>query len=94
LFGYFNKFVHTGFVINDLQRNWLSYYGAWLLTRLLNGTELAKNDGPVSALRGFKFDELKDLLKEAKIKECTIRKTGLFRFLIVGKTTKHESIID
>jgi SAM-dependent methyltransferase len=94
LFGHFNKYIRTGFVINDLQRNWLSYYGAWLLTRLLNGTELAKNDGPVSVLKGFKSNELDGLLKEAKIKEYTIRKTGLFRFLIVGKTAKHESIID
>ncbi len=93
LFGYFNRYVHSGFIINDLQRHWLTYYGAWLLTRLLNGTELAKNDGPVSALRGFKFEELDALLKKANVKDYSIQKIWLFRFLIVGKTTKYESII-
>ncbi len=29
--------AHTGFVINDLQRNPLAYYSVWLLTRLFNG---------------------------------------------------------
>jgi len=90
LFGYFNQHVHTGFIISDLQRHWLTYYGAWLFTRLFNGTELAKNDGPVSALRGFKFEELNALLKKANVRDFTIRKIGLFRYLIVGKTTKHE----
>ncbi|MFN8255997.1 MAG: methyltransferase domain-containing protein [Bacteroidales bacterium] len=94
LFAYFNQHVHTGFIISDLQRNWLTYYGAWLFTRLLNGTELAKNDGPVSALRGFKFKELDALLKKAYFKDYSIQKIWLFRYLIVGKTTNHESIIN
>jgi len=94
LFGYFNKHVNTGFIINDLQRHWLTYYGAWLFTRLFNGTELAKNDGPISALRGFKFEELIALLKKANVKDYAIQKMWLFRFLIVGKTAKHETIIN
>jgi SAM-dependent methyltransferase len=89
LFIYFSEKVTTGFVINDLQRNWLAYYSAWLFTRLLNGTTLAKNDGPVSVLRAFKASELKNMLQKANIKNYVIQKKLLYRFLIVGKTGKY-----
>jgi len=86
LFNYFSEKVTTGFVINDLQRNWMTYYSAWLSTRLLNGTILAKNDGPVSVLRGFKVSELKHLLEKANTENYIIQKKRLFRLLVIGKT--------
>jgi len=92
LFTYFSEKVTTGFVINDLQRNWMTYYSAWFFTRLFNGTILAKNDGPVSVLRAFKVSELKHLLEKANIKNYIIQKKRLFRFLIVGKTDNYGTI--
>ena len=92
LFTYFSEQVTTGFVINDLQRNWMAYYSAWFFTRLLNGTILAKNDGPVSVLRAFKVSELKHLLQKANIKNYIIQKKRLFRILIVGKTDNYGTI--
>ncbi len=89
LFIYFRKHVQAGFVINDLQRHWLAYYSAWIFTRLFNGTPLAKNDGPVSVLRGFKSGELVSLLNQASIGNYSIRKAGAFRFLIIGNTGNH-----
>ncbi len=86
LFTYFSEKVTTGFVINDLQRNWPAYYSAWFFTRLLNGTALAKNDGPVSVLRAFIPSELRDLLEKANMRNFTIQKKRLFRILVVGKT--------
>ena len=88
LFSHFRQHVGTGFIINDLQRQWLAYYSAWFFTRLLNGTSLSKNDGPVSVLRGFKQEELVSLLNMADIRDYSLRKERLFRFLIIGKTTK------
>ena len=92
LFTYFSEKITTGFVINDLQRNWMAYYSAWFFTRLLNGTILAKNDGPVSVLRAFKVNELKYLLEKANIRNYILHKKLLFRFLIVGKTGKNGTI--
>lgn len=86
LFIYFGKHIKTGFIINDLCRNWIGYYSAWLFTRLLNGSVLAKNDGPVSVLRAFRAGELTSLLKSANIINFTIRKERVFRFLIISKT--------
>jgi hypothetical protein len=90
LFSFFRENVKTGFVINDLQRRWLAYYSAWFFTRLLNGTALSKNDGPVSVLRGFKPGELETLFAKAGITNYSIRKKWLFRYLIVGKTEYNE----
>ena len=87
LFSYFRQHVKTGFIINDLQRHWLAYYSAWFFTRLLNGTELAKNDGPVSVLRGFKSGELNYLLNKANISDYSIQKEWVFRYLIISKTS-------
>jgi SAM-dependent methyltransferase len=87
LFIYFRKHVKTGFIINDLKRHWLAYYSAWIFTRLLNGTELAKNDGPVSVLRGFKSGELIYLLNKANIVDYSIQEEWAFRYLIISKTS-------
>ena len=75
----------TGFIINDLQRNWLAYYSVKVFTFLFNGSPLAKNDGPISVLRGFKKKELKTLLQKAEIDPYSITPKWAFRYLVVGK---------
>jgi SAM-dependent methyltransferase len=84
LFRKMNAVAQLGFIINDLQRNPFAYYGAKLMTRLLNGSPLSKNDGPISVLRGFKRDELDLLLKQAGVKRYVIHRRPGFRFLIVA----------
>jgi hypothetical protein len=68
----------------------LAYYSVWLFTRLLNGTKLAKNDGPISVLRGFNYNEITSLFTQAMITNFSIKKAWAFRFLIIGKTSKYE----
>jgi len=92
LFNYCRDYARTGFIINDLQRHWLAYYSVWLLTRLLNGSVLAKNDGPVSVLRGFRSDEIAHLLEMANVRNYSIQKEWVFRLLIVGKTGNNGAI--
>lgn len=89
LFGYLKSTARHGFVINDLQRNPVAYYGAWIMTRLLNGTALSKHDGPVSVLRAFTRPELQKLLYEAGIRVFFIQARWAFRYLVVAKTTDH-----
>lgn len=91
LFSSFSEKATTGFVINDLQRNWLAYYSAWLFTRVFNATRLAKNDGPVSVLRAFKKAELAQLLQAGKIAHFNIQKKRFFRFLVVANTAAHAT---
>ena len=80
------SFTREGFVINDLQRNPMAYYGVWLMTRLLNGSVLSKHDGPISVLRAFTREELEQLLKRADLKEGLIYWRWAFRYLVVVKT--------
>jgi hypothetical protein len=82
------RYSKTGFVINDLQRNWLAYYGVQMITYLLNGSVLSKNDGPVSILRAFNLKELKTLLQKAQIKNYSINWKWAFRYLVIGYKLK------
>ncbi len=80
--------VNEGFVINDLHRNPIAYYGVWLITRILNGSSLSKHDGPVSVIRAFKRRELEKLLHHAGLNDFSIRWKWAFRYLVVVKTFK------
>ncbi len=85
LFKALRKKARVGFVINDLQRSKISYYSVWFLTRLLNGSELAKNDGPVSVNKGFLREELEQLLVQSGHAYFSIQKKWAFRYLVVGR---------
>jgi SAM-dependent methyltransferase len=86
LFSNLKRYTKTGFVINDLQRNRLAYYGVLLITHLLNGSALSKNDGPISILRAFKLEELHKLLQKAQMQHYSINRKWAFRYLVVGQT--------
>lgn len=77
--------VTTGFVINDLQRSRIAYFGVWLLTRILNATVLSKHDGPVSVQRAFKKKELEELFNRISLRNYSVRRRWAFRYLIIGK---------
>lgn len=78
------KYTQTGFVFNDLHRSGLAYYGVYLITHLLNGSKLSKNDGPISVLRAFKAKELHELLQKAQIKKYSVNWKWAFRYLVIG----------
>ncbi len=82
LLNHIKKQARRGFVINDLHRHWFAYYSIKLLTRLLNGSSLVKNDAPLSVLRGFKKSELKKLLQQAGL-DAEIKWRWAFRYLVV-----------
>jgi SAM-dependent methyltransferase len=83
---YFKFCTKAGFVINDLRRNRFSYYGAWILTRLLNASSLAKNDGPLSVLRGFTLREIHLIFQRAQLSNYCVKKKWAFRYLITGRS--------
>jgi SAM-dependent methyltransferase len=84
LFGIVKANNGVGFVINDLHRHWLAFWGFYLLTRLLKGSTLSKNDGPISVLRAFKRKELKSLFIKAEVVSYSIRWKWAFRYLAIG----------
>ena len=72
-----------GFFINDLHRHPIAYHFIKFTTKKFSKSYLVKNDAPVSVLRGFKKNEWKNILKNAGIKNCSIKWRWAFRFLIV-----------
>lgn len=72
-------------IVNDLHRHPLAYAGIWMLTRLLGGSKLVKNDAPLSVLRSFRRSELETLLRAAGIEGYSLSWRWAFRYLIVTR---------
>lgn len=70
-------------IINDLQRHWLSYYGFKLVAILLNFSTISRHDGPISVLRGFKKQELIQLMKSSNITDFDLHWTFAFRWRLI-----------
>jgi 2-polyprenyl-3-methyl-5-hydroxy-6-metoxy-1,4-benzoquinol methylase len=70
-----------GFFINDLHRHIFSYYAIKILTQIFSNSYLAKNDAPISVLRGFKQRELQNIFRAASIDNFSIKWKWAFRYL-------------
>lgn len=70
-------------VIDDLHRHWLAYYAIKVITKAVTRSRLARNDGPLSVLKGFKRKELEALLQKAGIKNYKIKWMWAFRWQII-----------
>ena len=75
--------VTKAVVINDLQRHPLAYYSIKYLTQWFSKSRFTKNDAPLSVLRGFTKNELKQLLVKAGIVNYEIKWKWAFRFVII-----------
>ena len=53
---------NIGFIINDIHRHPLAYYSIKLLTKLFSKSAMVKYDAPLSVLRAFTKNELRDVL--------------------------------
>lgn len=81
--------ARLGFIINDLERHRLAYWGIWVLTRIFSRSRYTKNDAPLSVKRGFRVSEWKkltaDLRNKPDIIDLKIVKLPTFRHLVIGK---------
>lgn len=74
------KQANIGVVINDLHRNKLAYVLFKMFSSLFLKTGIAKNDGLVSILRGFKRHELEAFSKSLDKEKHTISWKWAFRY--------------
>ena len=51
-----------GVVINDLDRGWLGFVGAWLLGHLLTANRYTRHDAPLSVRRAYRATEMTAML--------------------------------
>ena len=78
-----NRLSRHGFVINDLTRTRRGYAGAWFSSRLATRNRLTRHDAPLSVLRSYTPDEVRDMLAQAGIQGAVIRRRPLFRMTAV-----------
>lgn len=70
-------------IIDDLHRHWFAYYAIKTITHIITRSRLARYDGPLSVLKGFKRKELESLLQKAGIKNYNIKWMWAFRWRII-----------
>lgn len=75
--------VNYGIIINDLKRSFIAYWGIKFLTFLFSQSNMVKNDAPLSVKRGFIKSELIKILGDLEIKNYRIKRTHVFRWLIL-----------
>ena len=79
----FVQTAHIGIVINDLQRSAVAYYLFKGFSTIFIQTKIAKNDGAISILSGFKKAELVHFSKALPTVSHRIRWKWAFRYVWV-----------
>lgn len=74
-----------GFFVNDLHRHLLAYHSIKFLTGLFSKSYLVKNDAPLSVTRGFKKNELIEILQQSSIIHYQLKWMWAFRWLLIYK---------
>jgi Methylase involved in ubiquinone/menaquinone biosynthesis len=82
------RVARLGIVVNDLDRGWLGWSGAWLLGHLLTGNRYTRHDAPLSVRRAYRADEMATMLRTAGLTPVrTIRGALGQRYAIAALTT-------
>lgn len=74
-----------GFFVNDLYRHPLAYHSIKILTSVFSKSYLVKNDAPLSVARGFKKNELVELLQQSSVINYQLKWKWAFRWLLIFK---------
>ena len=62
------RVARVGIVINDLERGWLAWLGAWLVLHAMTRNAFTLHDGPLSVRRSYTAREMRDLMVEAGLR--------------------------
>lgn len=72
----------SGWIINDLIRDRIGCFLAWLVTRLVGANRLTKNDAPLSVLRSYTLAEYKQMCRDAGLYDCTVHVAPMYRAVV------------
>lgn len=81
--GEMRRLSRVGFVLNDLRRGRLGYGAAWAAVRMTTRNRLTQHDAPLSVMRAYTPDELRELLREAGVSNARITNHLWFRMAAV-----------
>jgi len=91
LFRQLKQQATIGMVVNDIHRHPVAYYSFKFISTLFSKSPMVKFDGPVSVLRAFKKDELKNILAQAGIENYSLTWKWAFRWQLIIKTARDQS---
>ncbi len=80
--------ARRGWLVNDLHRHALSYWGLRLGTPLLGMHRFVRADGPTSVARGWSAAELRALAAQAGLSDAVLRWHLPFRWSLEGETLR------
>lgn len=82
-FGRLKDQTRYAIIINDIHRHWFAYYSIKWLTQLFSRSGMVKFDAPLSVLRAFSRDDLKNIFKNAGVSRYEIRWKWAFRWQVI-----------
>ena len=83
LFKNFKRQARVGMIVNDLHRHPMAYWSIKTLTSLFSKSEMVRNDASVSVARGFKKNEILEILEKAEIEKYELTWKWAFRWRLV-----------
>jgi ubiquinone/menaquinone biosynthesis C-methylase UbiE len=96
LIGEMARVSRTGIIVNDLDRTWLSWLGAWLLSHLVTRNRYSRHDAPLSVRRAYRPAQVVQLAARAGLIEA-VRVRGFLghryalAFVHAESTERHAS---
>lgn len=79
-----DRVSRIGWVVGDLERHAIAYWGARLLARIAWRSPFTRHDGPLSVLRSFTAAEAERLAGEAGV-AASVHRHFPFRLAVVGR---------
>lgn len=86
----FSRVAKEAIIINDLQRSIWALIGIKTLTKLFSGSDMVKNDAPLSVKKGFKKNELVKIIDQLNY-TYVIKWKWAFRWLVVVLLNKEKT---
>ncbi len=70
-------------IVNDLHRHWFAYHSIGILTHAFSKSPMVKNDSKLSVLKGFRREEIEELLSIAGIRNYELKWMWAFRWQLI-----------
>jgi ubiquinone/menaquinone biosynthesis C-methylase UbiE len=65
LLGQAARVSRMGVIVNDLDRTWRGWAGAWVFTRMTTSNRYTRHDAPLSVRRAYRAEEVTDFARQA-----------------------------
>ena len=84
--------ARMGFIVNDLRRSRVHYWGARLLLPLFFRNRLTRHDGPLSVLRAYSVSELRMMARQAGVANARVTSALGYRMQLIHTGSSSSSV--